>query len=226
MRNHLKTIFAVTITSLMLFGCKADKIETSIGSEDLRKAIAGNTVSIEFKAEFSMMGDTEDEETKSQIKLIKNVVEKYISVEEFDITKGDFGFNITVEGDIPLVYSTGSKIVTSSESPWIMKVSDNIEGGILSNFSHKLTFSTGPQFSAFSAELEGINFMLSPDQRQPMKFKIKNTGNSILHIFTGGVEVGGESQAVYESRVEKRVSLTMKGGVYDSIEQVIYFSFE
>ena len=68
--------------------------------------------------------------------------------------------------------------------------------------------------------------MLSPDQRQPMKFKIKNTGNSILHIFTGGVEVGGESQAVYESRVEKRVSLTMKGGVYDSIEQVIYFSFE
>ena len=94
MRNHLKTIFAVTITSLMLFGCKLDKIETSIGSEDLRKAIAGNTVSVEFKAEFSMMGDTDDEEAKSQIKSIKNIVEKYISVEEFDITKGDFGFRV------------------------------------------------------------------------------------------------------------------------------------
>ena len=59
-----------------------------------------------------------------------------------------------------------------------------------------------------------------------MKFKIKTTGNDVLKIFTGGVEVGGEHLVLHEATVKKRVSLTMKGGVYDSAEQVIYFSLK
>ena len=226
MNIYLKSFFALSITSMMLIGCKAELIETSIKSKDLRKAIAGNPVSVEFEAELSLMADTEDEETKAQLKSIEKIVEKYLSIEEFDITKGDFGFNIKIEGELPLVYSTGSKAITSVESPWVMKVSDNRDAGILSGFSHKLTFSTTSQFDAFSGELQNINLMLSPDERQPMKFKLKTTGNDVLHIFTGGAEVGGETRVLYEARVEKRISLTMQGGVYDSAEQVIYFSLK
>ena len=209
----------------MLIGCKADQIETSIKSKDLRKAIAGNPVSVEFEAELSLMADTEDEETKGQIKSIGKVIEKYLSIEEFDITKGDFGFKIKIEGEIPLVYSTGSKTLTSVGSPWVLKVSDNRDG-ILSGFPHKLTFSTTSQFAAFSGELQKINFLLTPDERQPMKFKLRTTGSDILKIFTGGVEVGGEHLVLYEATIEKRVSLTMQGGVYDSAPQIIYFSLE
>jgi hypothetical protein len=226
MNIYLKSLFALSITSMMLIGCKADQIETSIKSKDLRKAIAGNPVSVEFEAELSLMADSEDEETKAQLKSIEKIIEKYLSIEEFDITKGDFGFKIKIDGELPLVYSTGSKAITSVESPWVMKVSDNRDVGILSGFSHKLTFSTTSQFNAFSGELQDINFMLSPDKRQPMKFKLKTTGNDVLHIFTGGVEVGGETRVLYEARVEKRISLTMQGGVYDSAEQVIYFSLK
>ena len=75
-------------------------------------------------------------------------------------------------------------------------------------------------------EFQEIDFMLGPDKRQPMKFKLKTTGSDILHIFTGGVEVKGETRVLYEARVEKRISLTMQGGVYDSVEQVIYFSLK
>ncbi len=226
MNIYLKSFFVLSITSIMLIGCKADQIETSIKSKDLRKAIAGNPVSVEFEAELSLIADTEDEEIKAQLKSIEKIVEKYLSIEEFDITKGDFGFKIKIDGELPLVYSTGSKAITSVESPWVMKVSDNRDAGILSGFSHKLTFSTTSQFDAFSGELQNINLMLSPDERQPMKFKLKTTGNDVLHIFTGGAEVGGETRVLYEARVEKRVSLTMQGGVYDSAEQVIYFSLK
>ena len=52
----------------MLIGCKADQIETSVSSKDLRKAIAGNQVSVEFEAELSLMGDTKDPETKLKIR--------------------------------------------------------------------------------------------------------------------------------------------------------------
>jgi len=107
-----------------------------------------------------------------------------------------------------------------------MIISDNRDGGSLSGFSYKLTFSTSSQFDAFSGELKNINFLLEPDKRQPMKFKLKNTGKDKLKIFTGGVEVGGETKVVYEEDVEKRISLTMKGGVYDNTAQIIYFSLK
>ena len=56
-----------------------------------------------------------------------------------------------------------------------------------------------------------------------MKLKLKRTGQDQLKIFTGGVEVDGETRVLYETDVEKRISLTMKGGVYDRTPQVIYF---
>jgi hypothetical protein len=56
-----------------------------------------------------------------------------------------------------------------------------------------------------------------------MKFKLKTTGNDVLHIFTGGAEVGGETRVLYEARARKKVSLTIQGSIYDSAEQVIYF---
>ena len=226
MNKYLKSLFALTITSMVLIGCQADEIETSIKSKDLRNAIKGKQVSVEYEAQLSLMADTEDQETKAQIKSIEKIIDKYLSIEEFDVTKGDLGFKIKIEGEIPLVYATGSKALTRAKSPWILKVSDNRDGGILSEFSHKLTFSTASQFDAFSGELQKINFLLSPNERQPMKFKIKTTGNDVLKIFTGGVEVGGEHLVLYEAAVKKRVSLTMKGGVYDSAEQVIYFSLK
>ena len=95
------------------------------------------------------MADTEDEKIKAQIKSIKKIVENYLSMEEFDVTKGDFECIIKIGGELPLGCSAGFRASSFVESPWLIKVSDNRNVEILSRPSHKLTFSTSSQFNAF-----------------------------------------------------------------------------
>ena len=109
---------------MLLLGCKADEVETSIKSKDLRKAIAGEQVSVEFEAALTFLAEN-TEETKGQIKAIEKITEKYFSLEEFDVTAGDFGFNIKLEGELPLIYSPDATASKSVKSPWAMIISDN-----------------------------------------------------------------------------------------------------
>jgi len=222
---NIKTLFFSITLSLLLLGCKAQEVEISIKSSDLRKAISGENVSVEFEAELNLMGEN-NSETKAQLKEIEKIIEKYISVDEYDVTASDFGLDIKIEGELPLVYLLNEKMIQTVNSPWAMIISDNRSRGSLSRFSYKLTLSSASQFDAFSGELNNINILLSPDRRQPMKLKLKRTGQDQLKIFTGGVEVDGETRVLYETDVEKRISLTMKGGVYDRTPQVIYFSLK
>ena len=161
---------------------------------------------------------------KGQINDLEKSVENYISLEEFDVSGGDFGIAITIEGEIPLLYAPDGEIPRSIESPWALVISDNQDGGSLSGYPYKLTVATTSRFSAFEGELQNINFMLGPEEFQPIKFKLRASKDDQLKIFTGAVEVGGESRVVYETEVSKRMTLTMKGGVYDKTSQVIYFS--
>ena len=210
-------------TVLLLFGCKADLVEIEVKTKDLKEAIAGEQVELEFEAEFSLIAEYDDE-TKGQINALEQAIETYIPLEEFDVSEGDFGLTITIEGEIPLFYASTGEIPKDIESPWALVISDNEDGGSLSGYPYKLTVVTTSRFSAFEGELQNINFMLSPDAFQPIKFKLRASGDDQLKIFTGAVEVGGESRVVYESEVPKRMTLTMRGGVYDKTSQVIYFS--
>ena len=66
--------------------------------------------------------------------------------------------------------------------------------------------------------------MIGLEQFQPVKFKLRNKDDSIFNIFTGGVVGNGESHATFESTIEDKISLTMKGGIYDKTNQVIFFN--
>jgi hypothetical protein len=210
-------------TALLLFGCKADLVEIVVKTKDLKEAIAGDQVAVEFEAEFSLIAEYDDE-MKGQMNALEKSVENYISLEEFDVSEGDFGLTITIEGEIPLLYASNGEIPKDIESPWALVISDNQDGGSLSGYPYKLTVATTSRFSAFEGELQNINFMLSPEEFQPIKFKLRASKDDQLKIFTGAVQVGGESRVVYETEIPKRMTLTMKGGVYDKTSQVIYFS--
>jgi hypothetical protein len=215
--------FVGLISVLFLLGCKADIVETSIKTKHLQDALAGEQVTVSFEAGFSMMSEYDDE-TKAQINAMERIIENYVSLEEFDITKGDFSLNISIEGEIPLIYSSDGDVPGSVQSPWALVISDNTDGGSLSGYPYKLTVATTSRFSAFEGELQNVNFMISPDEFQPMRIRLKTSGDDVLRIFTGSVEVGGESKVVYETEVSKKITLTMKGGVYERTSQVIYFS--
>ena len=221
--QDLRLLFVGLISAVLLLGCKADIVETSIKTKHLQEALAGEEVTVTFEAEFSMMTEYDDE-TKAQISAIEEIVENYFSLEEFDVTQGDYGLNIAIEGEIPLVYSSNGDTSRSANSPWVLVISDNTDGGSLSGYPYKLTVATTSRFSALEGELQNVNFMLSADEFQPMRIKLKRSGDDVLRIFTGSVEVDGESKVLYETEVSKRITLTMKDGVYEKTSQVIYFS--
>jgi len=224
MKNQdLRLLFVGLISAVLLLGCKADIVETSIKTKHLQEALAGEEVTVTFEAEFSMMTEYDDE-TKAQITAIEEIVENYFSLEEFDVTQGDYGLNIAIEGEIPLVYSSNGDASGSVDSPWVFVISDNTDGGSLSGYPYKLTVATTSRFSALEGELQNVNFMASPKEFQPMRIKLKRSGDDVLRIFTGSVEVDGESKVLYETEVSKRITLTMKDGVYEKTSQVIYFS--
>ena len=73
---NFKTLFFLIIFPLVLLACKADEIEVSIKSNDLKKVISGNTVSVGFEAELNMMAEN-NSETKAQIRAIEKIIDKY-----------------------------------------------------------------------------------------------------------------------------------------------------
>ena len=216
----------ILLFSIYLIGCQSNIIETTIKSNEIKDAINGEVQDIEFETNFSLMAEL-DETTKIELAKIESISSKYIDIEDFDVTEDEyFGLNIDIDGEIPLLYSSSGSIPSSVSTPWVLLISDNNNQSALSSFKYKLEFIASPTFNAFSGELENVNMMLAFDQFQPVKFKLKNKDNSVFNIFTGAVEGSGESHATFESDVEDKISLTMKGGIYDKTNQVIFFNID
>ena len=214
------------LLSIYLIGCQSNIIETTIKSSEIKDAINGEVQDIEFETNFSLMAEL-DETTKIELAKIESISSKYIDIEDFDVTEGDyFGITIDVEGEVPLFYSPNGDIPSSISTPWVLLISDNTDKGALSSFKYKLEFIASPTFNAFAGELQNVNMMIGLEQFQPVKFKLRNKDDSIFKIFTGAVEGSGESYATFESDVKDKVSLTMKGGIYDKTNQVIFFNID
>ena len=76
-----------------MIGCKADSLEIKLSDEEIKAAIAGETVSIDFEAEFSMLGEL-DEENKATLDQLLILAEEFLVLEDFEIENGDFGAKI------------------------------------------------------------------------------------------------------------------------------------
>lgn len=217
-------IINLVFISFLLSGCKSELIELDIATDDILDVINGENADIEFESVFSLISELDDE-TKMQLEKMEIVAEKYASIDDFDVTEGEYlGLNISVEGEIPMIYNSNGSIDNSITSPWVLLISNNDFLGSLSDYKYKLEFITTPSYAAFDGELQNINFMLTADKFQPVKFKIKNKHDGKFEIFTGAVETDGESLTLLETIVEKRISLTMKEGIYNKTNQVIYFN--
>ena len=217
-------ILILFLIPFFLISCKSELIELEIASDDILDVINGGNADIEFESVFSLISELDDE-TKMQLEKMEIVAEKYASIDDFDVTEGEYlGLSISVEGEIPMIYNSNGSINNSITSPWVLLISDNNFLGSLSDYKYKLEFVTTPSYTAFDGELQNINFMLTADKFQPVKFKIKNKHDGTFEIFTGAVETDGESLTLLETIVEKRISLTMKEGIYNKTNQVIYFN--
>ena len=222
----MKKIFFIFFCLFSLAGCKSDLVEVSLKTKDIKAAISGEVVMVEFETTFNLLAEY-DEETKTEIDKMKQVAEKYFEIEEFEVVIKDFGIDIEIEGEIPLVYiKDGSE--SSETSPWIIKISDyrnfNNKDSSLKRYPYILSLSTTSNFQSFVNLMEDINILVSPDKFQPVKFKLRTSSDDKLQIFTGGVVVNGTSFIVQEIEVSERINLTMKEGSY--IDNFAAFLFQ
>ena len=134
--NLVKTsLFLLLISSLL--GCKANEVEVSISTKDIEKAILGENISVGFDATLGLMAEN-DEEMRRTMQRIAAVTENYLTLEEFELTTGDFGLNIDVEGEIPLIYIEDISQIKNIREPWALIIMKNEKKYLVREFNKKL----------------------------------------------------------------------------------------
>ena len=102
-----------------LISCKSELVELEISTDDILDVINGGNADIEFESVFSLISELDDE-TKMQLEKMEIVAEKYASIDDFDVTEGEYlGLNISVEGEIPMIYDSNGSIDNSITWPSI-----------------------------------------------------------------------------------------------------------
>ena len=73
----MKYILLLCFFLFALTGCKSDLIEISLKTKDIKAALSGETVMVEFETTFNLLAEY-NEETKTEISKMKQVAEKYL----------------------------------------------------------------------------------------------------------------------------------------------------
>ena len=103
-------LFFLLFFSFFLLSCKSELIELDIATDDILDVINGEELDIEFESVFSLISELDDE-TKMQLEKMEIVAEKYASIDDFDVTEGEYlGLDISVEGEIPMIYNSSLEI--------------------------------------------------------------------------------------------------------------------
>ena len=194
----------------LLIGCKADSLEIKLSDEEIKAAIAGETVSSDFEAEFSMLGEL-DEENKATLDQLLILAEEFLVLEDFEIENGDFGAKILLEGSMPITANA------QEESPWYIKVSPY--GGSF----YMVQLKTGGNFDRLESAMSDINFLLSADPYHPLKYKYKGPGSSVI---APAVEIGGTTHLYYSEKIENRLTMNFSGGPFDNTGGGFLVSFD
>ena len=165
-----------------------------------------------------------DADTRAQVERYEGIIEKYVDVEDFEISKSMMGMQIKVTGNIPLI--SGDKIGLDGKDPWAIHIKRTANRTLKRRYPYQMSLTTTDHFASFKNEFSKLNIMLSPDPHQPLLMKIRNKDKSKLRVFTGSVEIQRKHHSIYEGEVARRISLKMKGGVYDHTDPVVFFNIE
>ena len=207
---------------VILTGCKAELIETKIKTSDIKRAISKGITTVPFETKITIMGDSKD--TRQQIKSFEEIIEQYVELDDVEIEKSMMGMDLLIEGNIPLVY--GKKLPKNRTDPWALFIKKNKVKGLSGSYPYSLTLLPTRNFGGFKNKFSELNILLTPSASQPVSFKMRNNDKSEFNVFTGGAMVNGEAHAIYTANVKRKLSLTMKGGVYDTAYPVIFFRLD
>jgi hypothetical protein len=198
----IKNILLLALSSVLLIACKAEIVELDIKSKDVFAAVDGENGVIDFEAKFSNFGEL-DEEARVQVEALENILTKFMEIDDFELETTDMGYEITLEGEMPITNKT-------LDAAYYVHVSSS---EIFDGYTF-LELRTGDNFNNLSNQMSAINFMLSPDEFHPTKIKLKGKNVQVLIPAT---EIDGKAYLFYEGIVNGRISMKFEGGVFDKI---------
>ena len=207
---------------VILTGCKAELIETKIKTSDIKRAISKGITTVPFETKITIMGETED--TRQQIKSFGEIIEQYVELDDVEIEKSMMGMDLVIEGNIPLVH--GKKLPRNRTDPWALFIKKNNVKGLSESYPFSITLLPTRNFGSFKNKFSELNILLTPSASQPVSFKMRNNDKSQFNVFSGGAMVNGEAHAIFTANVKRKLSLTMKDGVYDTAYPVVFFRLD
>ena len=207
---------------VILAGCKAELIETKIKTSDIKRAISKGITTVPFETKITIMGETED--TRQQIKSFGEIIEQYVELDDVEIEKSMMGMDLVIEGNIPLVH--GKKLPRNRTDPWALFIKKNKVKGLSESYPYSITLLPTRNFGSFKNKFSELNILLTPSASQPVSFKMRNNDKSQFNVFSGGAMVNGEAHAIFTANVKRKLSLTMKDGVYDTAYPVVFFRLD
>ena len=165
---------------------------------------------VEFEAEFSVIGDFDDE-SRALVNSFKTILVKYISINDFELNTTDMGFKVKIEGKIPMT----SDSTYDSAYFIVLKQSEIIEGATL------VQIRTGEAFAKMNREMNGVNSFLAPDAFHPTRFRFR--GDDDMEVFAPAVQVDGLNYLMWRGKARDRLSLMFSGGAYDQTGAGFFF---
>lgn len=200
MFNSLLSIF-FSFCLIVIAGCKADSIEIKLSDADIQDAIDGEEVDVDFEAQFSLLGEL-DEEGRVDLDRLVSIVRGYVELEDVELESELMGVKVLVEGSIPI---SASEL---ENSPWFIKVSQWDDEQL------RVELATGSSFPELADLMGDVNFLLSADPYHPIKYKLKAKGSLVT---APAVEINGRTYLLYRETVDKRITMNFSGGPYDNV---------
>jgi len=207
MRFYLLIIVSL---SIMIGGCKPDKLEVEVYTSDIESATEEEVVEVPIKATFSLMGEDKD----NQLPEVKTRALKYMpSDSEIEISKGTFGKVMTIVSTIPLGSSTALKKFLQQNPRIAMVV---VEKGVV-------TLQPTETIEKLDKELSKINFMLGLElPAKNTSFRVVSDSKKKVNISATAVFSEKKPYLHFSKDIKKRKSVVIdfKGGdssVYSEI---------
>lgn len=203
--------FAGAAAIALLAGCQAEEVQVKLSAEDIMRAANGQTVYVDFNAEVGETYTTVDEEKRDTIAKVMRLMERYFPDSDVDSDIGSDEYTIELDGELRM--STEAPL---KDAPWYVAVEyDRVMNGYL------VSLQPSDSFDAFNGAMEGINFMLGPDEYQPVKYRI--TGDKGMIVFGGGYLDGRAVTAGAVPLTGERLNLSFNEGVWTSTGAGFYY---
>jgi hypothetical protein len=199
--KHL-LFFMLLPLGLLLSGCKPDKAEIELYTQDIRDAQDGEVIEVSAYFEFGLLGDDEE----GNLEKARTVAQKYLPEDStVEIAEGDYGKKLTVRTTLPM----------GMEENLDAYLQEHVRLLAVSLTMNRLELQTTAALKAMNEELSDINFMLEAELPAETTFlRIIGDDRKPLSVSAIAVFVNSVPYLTFSAEVPRRKTevLEFKGG--------------